>query len=552
MEGFEVDCRIRDSDGFRGTVRYIGPVAAAKSKEEIWLGVEWDKQGRGKHDGSCTDKEGNLHRYFECTNGSGSFVRPSKKTVITQGRSFETALRERYVDTDAPKITKEAEGDNTLPDSFVVTAKGNAKPIEFFGETKIRKWQQLGKVESIAVRDDTVSSIDASIGEYIPHVVEVDLQDNLLYKWKDISTLMSSLPGLRKLQLHGNKMQPFTSAISETLPTKPCFGNLSVLALNACGVTTWSSVLLLASHAPSLGELYLSANQIGDIPGAGAEDCFGDLRVLDISGCGVFTWLQVLYFGKLPCLEELMLDGNPLKEITSKPADSEWFSSLTRLSISSTKLDDWSSIDAVATYPSVTNLRLSHVPLFSGKGASEVRPYVLGRIAKLDFFNGSIVHPRERIDAEKVYLRSIHRDREDAAKSGHPLSEKTLNLKHPMFKKLEEKYGADLGPMASGTIGGNLASELLNITIQNLSFSGNASNEPVSKKLPASMTVEKLKAMVQQLFNLEPQLQLLSMLLYKDSPPTLLDDDQATLLYYGTQDGAKVFVNEAKDTSSES
>ena len=52
MEGFEVDCRIRDSDGYRGTVRYIGPVAAAKSKEEIWLGVEWDKQGRGKHDGS--------------------------------------------------------------------------------------------------------------------------------------------------------------------------------------------------------------------------------------------------------------------------------------------------------------------------------------------------------------------------------------------------------------------------------------------------------------------------------------------------------------------
>lgn len=110
MEGFEVECRVRDSDGYRGTVRYIGPVAAAKNQEENWLGVEWDKPDRGKHDGSCIDKAGTLHRYFNCPNGAGSFVRPSKKNPITPGRSFETALRERYVNTNAPKITNELEG----------------------------------------------------------------------------------------------------------------------------------------------------------------------------------------------------------------------------------------------------------------------------------------------------------------------------------------------------------------------------------------------------------------------------------------------------------
>lgn len=34
--------RVCDSDGFKATVRYVGPVVAASNKEEIWLGVEWD------------------------------------------------------------------------------------------------------------------------------------------------------------------------------------------------------------------------------------------------------------------------------------------------------------------------------------------------------------------------------------------------------------------------------------------------------------------------------------------------------------------------------
>lgn len=34
--------------------------------------------------------------------------------------------------------------------------------------------------------------------------------------------------------------------------------------------------------------------------------------------------------------------------------------------------------------------------------------------------------------------------------------------------------------------------------------------------------------------------------LYKDSPPTLLEDDLTSLNYYGAMDGAEIFINEAK------
>jgi hypothetical protein len=41
MDGFSIGCRVRDVvDGTRGTVKYIGPVAAAKNKTEMWLGAE--------------------------------------------------------------------------------------------------------------------------------------------------------------------------------------------------------------------------------------------------------------------------------------------------------------------------------------------------------------------------------------------------------------------------------------------------------------------------------------------------------------------------------
>ena len=131
-EHYVVGCRVRDGEGYRATVKYIGPVAAAKNKADIWLGVEWDFEWRGKHDGSCVDDEGNLHRYFSCAKGAGSFIKPGK---IMHGTSLHDALLEKYVSIDAPtEITEK----DAIPNAFVSTLKGNQKSIEFVGEKKLR------------------------------------------------------------------------------------------------------------------------------------------------------------------------------------------------------------------------------------------------------------------------------------------------------------------------------------------------------------------------------------------------------------------------------
>ena len=136
---------------------------------------------------------------------------------------------------------------------------------------------------------------------------------------------------------------------------------------------------------------------------------------------------------------------------------------------------------------------------------SKVRPLVIARISHLEFFNGSVVTYRERQDAERAYLRAIAREHPDP--SSTPSS-----AVHPRYAELMEKYGQDLLP-ASGVfskVGSTLSSELVSVTLCNLTFSSGGSLQPVAKKLPATLTVLKLKMIVKQIFGLDPALQQLS------------------------------------------
>ena len=79
---------------------------------------------------------------------------------------------------------------------------------------------------------------------------------------------------------------------------------------------------------------------------------------------------------------------------------------LQRFSISSSRIGTWTDIDNLATYENCRALRLSQIPLFTGKGSSEVRPIVIGRMKQLLFFNGSAIGPRERTG--QTHTRSIY------------------------------------------------------------------------------------------------------------------------------------------------
>jgi len=506
------------------------------------VGVEWDKENRGKHDGSCVDAQGTTHQHFNCAAGAGSFVKPTK---IRTGCTFVEALMERYVSMDAPMITGQ---ENSLTESFAVTAKGERKVIEFVGESNIRKHQQLADVVDVSVRNCAVSSAGDGLAELAGHVTSADVQDNLFSSWTDVTNIVKCLPRLKTLLLHGNKIGDID--LDAVASFQGHFDELRVMALNRCGLSSWATVSALHTLLPQITELYLAANPLGrDIAPLPAA-AFPHVTVIDLSSCDVASWVAVKEAcGALPSLQALVLDCNAIDNIS--PNDEEMFSNLTRVSLASTRLSSWSDVNAIATYPKLTSLRLTHIPLFSGKGASEVRPEVIARVAQLLVFNGSNVTARERMDSEKIYLRKMLRQKRII--EGEEAEEQSLAMFHnmnPRFNELNELYGADLLPMGGeGPSSGlsSMASDMVAVTLHNLSFASNGSLEPVSRKLPASLKVERLRLMVKQLFGLEAHKQLLSIRTYKGAVPTLMDEDEATIGYFGAIDGADIFINEAKE-----
>ena len=56
---------------YRGWVRYIGPVATSRKATTQWLGIEWELENRGKHDGSI-EKDGEVLIFFLSVYGGDS------------------------------------------------------------------------------------------------------------------------------------------------------------------------------------------------------------------------------------------------------------------------------------------------------------------------------------------------------------------------------------------------------------------------------------------------------------------------------------------------
>ena len=185
--------RVRDVDGFVGTVMYVGPVPSAKNATEIYAGVAWDDASRGKHNGSVICRTTNqLVRLFHCQ--GGSFLRLAK---LDLGVTLDPELMQsKYVDMDAPVVAP----NNILPHT-ARTAGGRDKPIEFLGEMNIRKRQQLSDLDKISLRSLGISRacLDESMARF-QHLKEIDLAGNLLSDWDTVFTILGQFPSLGKCQ----------------------------------------------------------------------------------------------------------------------------------------------------------------------------------------------------------------------------------------------------------------------------------------------------------------------------------------------------------------
>lgn len=378
----------------KATVRYIGPVAAARDPLAVMIGIEWDDASRGKNDGMVGG-----HRYFTCsvsTGKPGSFIHPARIKVADASsllRAIETKYETRFKQDANPSLYLVAEHNakaaaaaaSPSPTSASATAPQSTPspppsgaaparhiPVVFQGEEYMQNKiasklaslidmtltqghisrafepQLPGPTDPAAEPDtvDLLSTADQSalLARKIVRCETMDLTDNLFRDWVELGMICRTLPTLKLLAVSQNNLSFATMFES--------------IAASAASSTP--------SQSPSLLPLLSTS--------------FRNLSVLVLNGVPD-AWSSVLALacaGALPLLDELHLCKNQIQTLSEgvqqqmqrqqqadrsvpamRRALAEAFSRLHTLELSFNALTAWSEVSLLSDLPLLAKLLLN-------------------------------------------------------------------------------------------------------------------------------------------------------------------------------------------------
>ena len=512
--------RIRDGDGFIGTIVYLGPVASAKNTTEIYAGVLWDDPTRGKHDGSviCRATK-DLIRYFSAPPFGGSFLRLRK---IDLGVSLtQDLIQDRYVEMNAPLIAP----NNMLPHT-ARTASGKPKDIELLGELKIRQKQQMEALPKISLRNLGIARLGTGEGPLaeVGHIQEVDLAGNLLTEWDTIWRITQSFPSLQVLSLASNKLHNIDNPIQQT------YHQIHTLNLHDCSITNMETLKSLDHSCPNMRELCLASN---DLSFLASNEIIGfhQLRNFDCSDCHLTNWRP---FRNLPCLETLHLDCNTSLKLEPLLLENS-FSSLKSLSLSETFVETWPELDALLPLPALLSLKFRKTLLTSTMGAAEARYLTIARLPALQVLNSTTISKKERIDAERRYVSYVARE---------VVWKETRDVinDHPQYQRLLEQH-SDMASLGVHDNSLRFTAQAINVTIRSMA-AASCSMDALHRRMPSTLIIGRVKALCARAFGLDVDLQILHLSEKGAAFPIALDDDDHTLAYFGVNDGSEILMNE--------
>ncbi|KAL6619619.1 hypothetical protein ACP70R_034758 [Stipagrostis hirtigluma subsp. patula] len=532
--GFRLGQRVHAAGDPRrvGTVRYLGPVEGHSGD---WVGVDWDAGAGGRHDGSVA-----VRRYFAAAGErSASFARP---TALSKGISLPDALRLRYHVED---FTKEEEDE-----MYVLSTSQKRVSVEFVGKNKVQeKLKNFNELSSASV---------SYMGK--SQTTRFNRKPALTM---DISSLCQALASLEVLNLTNNTME-------NDVIESPMLENIRILVLNNCSVT-WELIEKIKVSFACLSELHLMSNKLKMImtPDGKFVQGFSTLRLLNLEDNLIDSWDEIMKLAYLRSLEQLHLNKNRLRHIEypSNLGDASTvpFENLQVLLLGSNEIDDFPSVDSLNLFPSLTDVRLSDNPIADPARGGAPRFVLVARLGKVKILNGSEVSPRERKEAEirsvnplgfvnhfvlydigvqngfpdtsKVYVRLVMGKTE----SNDPEEIKRL---HPRFAELKAFHGIeDEKPTSSASGPQKMASGLISITLKCVGPSM-GEKQPLTKKLPPTTTVGKLKSLCESFFKLKD----IKVRLFVEEEgcplPQLLEEETASLVELGVGSGATIVVDE--------
>ncbi|XP_054714059.1 tubulin-specific chaperone E-like [Uloborus diversus] len=517
----QLGCRIY-CDGEYGTVLYIGLIDGV---EGTWVGIEWDNPTRGKHSGSYNNR-----KYFETRiPNAGSFIKISKAET---GISCPNAIKLKYGKDGATSATF-----INLPQKT-----GRERHIEMVGMEKI-----MGKQSNYLCLTDVVLSRTFVNGpgdknellELTPNIRNLDLSENLLSSWCDVIAIAEQLPHLSSLILSKNRLK-----LIKQPSIQECFSVLKMLVMNEMAYS-WKEILSCASMCPFVEQLFVVSNKITELE-APLPPIFSQLTMLSLNHNPIGEWTEICKLGSLTNLTELHVNNINLQSISfpkTPPLEkTELFSNLQTLYVQYNNLNQWQDITELNKLRKLKNLTISHNPVVETVKPETARQFTIAKIIELEMLNRTKIERFERRGAELDYIKLHHKEwianGGSSDLNGSKLSESFLR-QHPTYCSLVQKHGASDGnEIKEEKL--VLKDDLLSVII----FSPLLPDKPsVTKKLPAEMTVGKLKALVQRLFKVSAQNVLLTHISKENElQKTIMDNNLRELSFYSISNQDKIAV----------
>jgi len=495
-------------NNFRGTVRYVGEVPPT---EGTWYGVEWDT-ARGKNDGMIHG-----HRYFQCKESHGSFVRPHK---ISFGVDAITGFRKHY-----------GNGKLGFDDKGIVLNEKTSREtvIEMIGFDKLAMKQS--DYENLRQADLAGANISHVVHHGLEHISpslkSLNLRDNLLSSLKEIYKMAGSLKKLQLLNISENQITDWNTGDVER---STAFQQLTSIYVNKMNLK-WNQLIVVLKMAPSVKEIHACINEIRDVR---YDPSLEGIEVLNLQGNLITDWSSVWTLSKLTKLQKLILNSNQLTKAEIPPDEADVpFKSLKSLSLSDNLINEWHSINILNDLPSVTEFRFRDNPICQGKTGFELRQELIARLENVKILNGSEVAERERKTAEMAYIKTYSTNyykarREDTISN--------FNIAHPKYQKLANLHGL---PDEQVNTTKSLKDNLINLEIK----CPDCSSKPVTeKKVPSTMTLQQLKGVLQRLYKIPTSKQKISYFDTKNSREIHLEDNMKQLCFYSIASGDTVLL----------
>ncbi|XP_044270967.1 tubulin-specific chaperone E [Tribolium madens] len=498
-----------ESGGFIGTVKYVGPI---EGKSSIWLGIDWDNPERGKHDGSV-----NGVQYFTTRHPtSGSFIRPEK---VNYGKSALASIESRYghiEDEFTAKINKQKQ--------LLLQQNMNAPFLEMVGFDKVfNKQSDFTALRIVTLRGQGIKYVGRGLGDTCPNIEELDISKNLLRSWGDVLELCGQLPRLQWLNVSENLLE-----LPETLIGG--FPNVKTL-ICGCMELTWGHICRLGRVFPSLEEFRAPNNQICEV--GSPEGVFTQLKLLDLEGNKIEFWTEICKLGGLPHLEQLILEDIGLRSIEFEGDSPKVavFSTLKKLCVVKNLINEWGSVAELNRLVSLENLRFSKNPITESEEPDTAHQIIIAKIANLKILNGVEIETGERRGAEYDYIKKYGLEWLQVKETD---KEADFLKSHNRYLELIQKYGElEESELVSKP-------KIIKNTLVQLSLI--FEDVTIDKKVPLTITVQKLIVLTQKLFSLSGRPHLVYASRSDPQIEITLEDEMKEIGVYSIQNGDKIIV----------